>query len=58
MLNEKLETIGLGEFNYDLNVVDTKHRYLGEEHITHLRYEDFFGCIDPLLSFEKTLTDD
>ena len=58
ILNKKLQTIGLGKFDYDLSVVDKKHRYLGEEHITHLRYEDFFGCIDPLLSFEKTLTDD
>lgn len=58
MLNEKLETIGLGEFDYDLGIVNAKHRYLGEEHITYLQYEDFFGCIDPLLSFERILTDD
>ena len=58
MLNEKLETLGLEKFDYDLNVIDTKHRHLGKEHITHLLYEDFFGCIDPLISFEKTLTED
>ena len=58
MLNEKFETIGLGKFDYDLNIVSAKHRFLGDEHITYLQYEDFFGCIDSLLSFERSLTDD
>ena len=58
MLKDKLEKIGLGQFDFDLNIISTKHRYLGKEHITHTLYKDFFGCIDPLLSFERTLTDD
>ena len=58
MLNEELETIGLEKFDYDLSIVSTKNRYLGDEHITHLQYEDFFGCIDSLLSFERELTDE
>jgi hypothetical protein len=58
MFNEKLRTIGLDEFDYDLNVVSTKHRYLGKEHITHLKFDEFFGCIDSLLSFEQTLIED
>ena len=57
MLNENLEIIGLEKYDYDLSIVSTKDRYLGDEHITHLEYEDFFGRIDPLLSFERKLTD-
>jgi len=58
MLNENLETIGLEKFDYDLNIISTKNRYLGDERITYLQYENFFGCIDPLLSFERKLTDE
>ena len=58
MLNENLETIGLEKFDYDLNIISTKYRYLGDERITYLQYENFFGCIDPLLSFERKLTDE
>jgi hypothetical protein len=58
LLNEKLKKIGLDNFDYDLDIVNTKHRHLGEEYLTHLQFNDFFGGIDTLLSFEKTLTDD
>ena len=57
MLNEKLKLLGLEKFDYNLDIISTKHRYL-EEHSTHLQYDDFFGGIDSLLSFERTLTDD
>ena len=57
MLNKNLEKIGLDNFDYDLRVINTKDRYLGDEHITHLEYENFFGCIDSLLSFERKLTE-
>ena len=57
MLNEKLKLIGLEKFDYNLDIIRTKHRYL-EEHSTHLQYDEFFGGIDSLLSFERTLTDD
>ena len=57
-LNEKLKTIDLDDFDYDLDIVSPVHRHLGEEYLTHLKFNDFFGGIDTLLSFEKTLTDD
>ena len=44
--------------DYDLDIVRTEHRYLGKENITNLQYKEFFGGIDSLLAFEKTLKDD
>jgi hypothetical protein len=58
MLNEKLVTIDLEKFEFNLDLLSNKPRYLGGEQITHLQYEDFFGCLDPLISYERSLTDD
>jgi len=55
MLNEKLGIIGLDSFDYDLNIVDSRHRHLGGEYITELQFEEMFGCLDSLLEFEKKL---
>ena len=58
MLNKKFATLGMEKFKFDLDLINNKHRYLGEEQITQLQYEDFFGFIDTLLSFEISLTED
>ena len=57
MLNKKLETIDMAKFEFNLDIVSNKHRYLGDGHITHLQFDDFFGGIDPLISFERSLSD-
>ena len=56
--NDKCEQIGLSNFEYNLDIISTKHRYLGEKNITPFQFEFFFGGIDSLLSFEKTITND
>ena len=56
--NDMCEQIGLSNFEYNLDIVNTKNRFLGEEHISTLQLDKFFGGIDSLLSFEKTITKD
>jgi hypothetical protein len=54
--NDKCEQIGLSNFEYNLDIVSAKNRFLGEEHISALQLDKFFGGIDSLLSFEKKIT--
>ena len=57
ILNVKFQAIGLDPFDYNLDIVNTGHRHLGDEYITDLQFEEMFGCIDSMLEFEKKLVE-
>tara|TARA_B100000315_G_C14241736_1_gene435632 strand:- start:115 stop:645 length:531 start_codon:yes stop_codon:yes gene_type:complete len=56
MLNDKLDSIGLNKFDYNLNIINRKYRFLGKKYSHELQYENFFGWIDSIISDEKEIT--
>ena len=58
MLNDNLYNIGLEIFDYNLDIVDKKYRFLDNKNSYQLQYEKYFGWVESIILDEKKLTTD
>ena len=47
--------IGLNEFEYNLDLIDPKYRFVKNSESYSLQYEKLFGWIDSLIHYEEDL---
>jgi len=53
-LNKELSKIGLNKFEYNLDLIDRKFRFV-KDNFHSLKYEKLFGWIDNLITYEKDI---
>ena len=58
MINDNLLQIGLPPFDYKLDIINQKHRFIDGKNSYQLQYEELFGWIETIISDETKLITD
>jgi hypothetical protein len=54
-LNKEMSKIGLNKFEYNLDLINQKYRFINSDGFHGLEYEKIFGCVDTLINYEEEL---
>ena len=57
-LNKEFSKIGLDKFEYNLDLINQKYRFVNSDSFDGIEYEKLFGCVDTLINYEKDLIEE